>query len=51
MDKAHWADVTWANIKANYPSARILQSGQNFETPNSWDNTVNSSYIVENFSD
>lgn len=51
MDKAHWADVTWKDVKSNYPNAKVLQSGQDFPRPSSWERTVDAGFIVENFSE
>lgn len=49
MDKANWSDVTWKEVKSNYPTAKILISGQDFERPTEWNNKVDASLIVENF--
>jgi hypothetical protein len=51
MNKANWADVTWKDVKSNYPTAMVLKSGQDFNRPDNWDRKVNSSYILENFSE
>jgi hypothetical protein len=48
-DKANWKDTTWKDIKENYPSAKILVSGQDFERPTSWNKLDDVSDIVENF--
>jgi hypothetical protein len=49
MDKANWSDVTWKEVKSNYPTAKVLISGQDFERPTEWDKKVDASYIIENF--
>ncbi|MEL7001896.1 MAG: DUF3179 domain-containing (seleno)protein [Bacteroidota bacterium] len=49
MDNANWSDVTWNEVKSNYPTAKVLISGQDFERPTTWDRTVDASYIVDNF--
>ena len=49
MNKENWSDITWKEVKTNYPTAQVLVSGQDFERPAVWDNTVDTSFIVENF--
>ncbi|MFY0627036.1 MAG: DUF3179 domain-containing protein [Reichenbachiella sp.] len=49
MDKNNWSDITWSEVKTNYPSAQVLVSGQDFERPTSWHKNVDTSYIVDNF--
>lgn len=49
-DKANWKDTTWKDIKDNYPNAKVLISGQDFERPKSWKKYEDVSTIVENFS-
>ena len=49
-DKAKWEDTNWAYIKENYPNAKVLKSGQDYERPKSWDKLKDVSNIVENFS-
>ncbi len=49
MDKAHWKDITWSEVKSDFPNAEVLISGQDYERPSSWDKEVNAEFIVENF--
>jgi len=49
-DKAHWKDTTWKEIKDNYPNAKILISGQDFERPQTWKKLDDVTKIVENYS-
>lgn len=37
MSREHWEDTTWKKLKKDYPSAKILISGQDYERPNSWE--------------
>ncbi|WP_170309834.1 aldose epimerase family protein [Seonamhaeicola maritimus] len=36
MDKTNWKDITWKDIKTNYPNAQVLKSNQDFERPTKW---------------
>ena len=36
MDKNKWSDTTWKYIRDNYPNAKVLRSGQDFERPTEW---------------
>ena len=49
MDQNQWKDTTWKYIKATYPHAQILASGQDFERPEQWDGIQDVSSIRENF--
>ena len=49
-DKANWKDTTWKYIKNNYPNAKILISGQDYERPKTWLKIDNVIDIVENYS-
>ena len=49
-DKANWKDTTWKYIKNNYPNAKILISGQDYERPKTWLKVDNVIDIVENYS-
>ena len=49
MDKAHWKDTYWKDIKTNYPNAQVLKSGQDFERPKSWKKYNDVSDIVQDF--
>ncbi len=49
-DKANWKDTTWKDIKDNYPNAKILISGQDFERPKTWDKLDDVTEIVKNYS-
>lgn len=48
-DKANWKDTTWKNIKDNYPNAKVLISGQDFERPKSWKKLEDVSDIVKSY--
>lgn len=37
MDEQYWSQTTWSDITTNYPDARVLKSGQDFEPPESWE--------------
>lgn len=50
MDKEKWSDTTWKDIRENYPNAKILKSGQDFERPTTWKKLKDVTSIVENFS-
>lgn len=49
FDEAHWTDTTWADIKARFPHAQVLQSNQDFKRPNSWPRLRNPTSIQRNF--
>lgn len=49
MDKSNWADVTWKEVKSNYPTAQVLMSGQDFERPTEWQKEVDESLLAEKF--
>ena len=49
MDKVNWSDVTWKDVKSDYPTAQVLESGQDFERPAFWDKKVDANRIKENF--
>ncbi len=51
MDKAHWEDTTWNEIKKSYPNAMILKSDQDFERPTSWEKYQDVSDIVDQYSE
>ena len=50
MDKSKWSDTTWKDIRENYPNAKVLASGQDFERPTQWKKIEDVTSIVENFS-
>lgn len=50
MEKSKWQDTTWKYIRENYPNAKILKSGQDFERPNEWKKIEDVNAIVEIFS-
>lgn len=50
MDKEFWEDITWAEVKARYPDAKILVSGQDFERPTSWEKIQDVHDVVEKYS-
>ncbi len=49
MDKAYWEDTTWKKIKENYPNAKVLISGQDFERPETWKKYEDVSDVIEQF--
>ncbi|MEO9483576.1 MAG: DUF3179 domain-containing (seleno)protein [Ekhidna sp.] len=49
MDKQYWKDTDWATVKEKYPSAQVMQSGQDFERPNAWPALTDVSEIVETY--
>ncbi len=49
MDKSHWEDTTWKEIKNSYPKAQVLISGQDFERPKSWPKYDDVEQIVKEF--
>ncbi|GAB5554438.1 MAG: hypothetical protein Sapg2KO_40290 [Saprospiraceae bacterium] len=49
MDKDKWKDTTWEEIKNNYPNAKVLASGQDFERPKEWKKIEDVSSIRENY--
>ena len=49
-DRANWEDTTWKNIKDNYPTAKVLISGQDFERPKAWNKFKDVTDIVEKYS-
>ncbi|MDH3652588.1 MAG: DUF3179 domain-containing protein [Saprospiraceae bacterium] len=36
LEESRWSQTTWKHIRNNYPNAKILESGQDFERPTSW---------------
>ena len=50
MNKNKWSDTTWENIRDNYPNAKVLKSGQDFERPTEWKKIEDVTSIIENFS-
>ena len=36
LDEKFWSQTTWKKVKANYPDALVLASGQDFERPTEW---------------
>ncbi|MEM8998976.1 MAG: DUF3179 domain-containing (seleno)protein [Bacteroidota bacterium] len=50
MDKNKWNDTTWKYIRDNYPNAKVLKSGQDFERPTEWKKMEDVTSIVENYS-
>lgn len=50
MDKEKWSDTTWKYIRDNYPNAKVLKSGQDFERPTQWKRIKDVTSIVENYS-
>ena len=49
MDKMHWKDTNWGEVKAQYPNAQVLISGQDYERPKSWDKIADVSDIRSEF--
>ena len=50
MDKNKWNDTTWEYIRDNYPNAKVLKSGLDFERPTEWKKIEDVTSILENFS-
>jgi hypothetical protein len=50
MDKSKWEDISWKDVKKNYPEALVLVSGQDFDRPESWTKLENVNPIVQQFS-
>ena len=50
MDKANWKDTTWGEIKKSYPNAQVLESGQDYERPKSWERYDDVDDLVEQYS-
>jgi hypothetical protein len=50
MDKSNWKDTTWKYIRNNYPNAKVLKSGQDFERPTEWKKIDDVTSILENYS-
>ena len=50
LDESLWKDTTWKDIKENYPTVKVLKSGQDFDRPKSWRKYDNVSDIVKNYS-
>lgn len=50
MDKSHWKDTNWKEIKKSYPNAKVLKSGQDFEPPKNWVRLNDVSDIVSKYS-
>lgn len=48
-DTANWKDTTWKYIKENYPHAKVLISGQDFERPQNWNRLNDIATIKKNF--
>jgi hypothetical protein len=48
-DKSNWEDTKWKYIKKNYPQAKVLISGQDYERPKSWKRLDDVSNIIENY--
>ena len=36
LNETLWEDTTWKDIKENYPTVKVLKSGQDFERPKTW---------------
>ena len=49
MDKVHWKDTRWAEVKQQYPNAQVLISGQDYERPTSWPRIEDVSNIRSGF--
>ena len=37
-DESKWAEITWGQIVADHPDARVLDSGQTMSPPTNWTN-------------
>lgn len=49
MDNSFWKDLSWKDIKDNYPQAKIMLSGQDFERPKSWPKLKDVSNITDHY--
>ena len=47
LDTTLWKDTSWKYIKTNYPNAKILKSGQDFERPKLWKKYNDVSSIIK----
>lgn len=50
LDKFHWADTNWGEIKKKFPAVKVLMSGQDFERPKTWKKYSDITEIVLKFS-
>ncbi|PIX08252.1 MAG: hypothetical protein COZ75_13015 [Flavobacteriaceae bacterium CG_4_8_14_3_um_filter_34_10] len=49
LDETNWEDTTWAAVKAKYPNAQVLISGQDFKRPESWKKYEDVTEIVKKY--
>lgn len=49
LDHDKWSDTTWKDIRDNYPNAKVLKSGQDFERPSQWEKLDDVTPILESF--
>ncbi len=49
LDQPKWKDTHWVEIKNEFPTARVLRSGQDYERPKDWRKLDDISSIIENF--
>jgi hypothetical protein len=50
MDKAHWEDTTWKEVKQRFPQAQVMQSGLDYRRPDQWLKRVNTERVRADFS-
>lgn len=49
FEETNWEDTTWEKIKANYPNAQVLITGQDFKRPETWKQYDDVSDIVKKY--
>ncbi len=49
LDRSMWKDLSWKEIKKDYPNAKVLKSGQDYERPSNWDKTINVEQLKKQF--
>ncbi|SNZ00504.1 DUF3179 domain-containing (seleno)protein [Flagellimonas pacifica] len=48
LEDIYWEDTTWEHIKENYPNAKVMKSGLDYERPKTWKRYDDVSDIVKN---
>lgn len=51
LEREKWADLTWKEVKEQFPTARVMVSGQDYERPTSWRRLSDVSKIIQNYSE
>jgi len=49
MSEDKWEDTTWGALKIEYPNAKVLKSGQDYERPKKWKSIDNVSNLLHDF--